>query len=407
MDEELPLPLLGRMRVVHWVALDFLLAAVVLAVSVDGAVGRTPAFGAPPWLAFAAASAAAAPLAVRRRSPLAGFALVLGGNTVVTVLGVSGNPAIPVALTLYTLALTRPSRGSAAAFAAGLSITLAADVVWLAAEHPALEGQTAIELTLASTAVIAAGWALGVARRSQRRYAAHAAEQRVRSAVTDERLRIARELHDVIAHSMSLITVKAAVTNYLLDSQPEQARAALAVIEASGHNALAEMRRMLGVLRADNEPYSPPGGTVASPEPPAPCLDDLPQLAARAAEAGVHVDVQVHDAAGLPEGVALSAYRIVQEALTNVIKHAAPTRCRVRIEATDAALNLDVTDDGQAKRAASWGAPGHGIIGMRERVALFGGDFYAGPVADGGFRVSARLPLTPSGTTAPPERNTA
>jgi signal transduction histidine kinase len=224
--------------------------------------------------------------------------------------------------------------------------------------------------------------------------------------VTEERLRIARELHDVIAHNMSLITVKASVTNYLIDSRPEQARAPLAIIEASGRSALNEMRTMLGVLRADDSPVPPSEGPGAEFErTPAPNLDDLPELVEYVAEAGVHVDLEVHGSRDLPEGVALSAYRIVQESLTNVIKHAAPTRCRVRVETTDETLSLDITDDGSGGRAPYPAVPGHGIVGMRERVGLFGGEFHAGPVPGGGFRVSARLPVTaPPRTRAPAGR---
>jgi signal transduction histidine kinase len=194
---------------------------------------------------------------------------------------------------------------------------------------------------------------------------------------------MARELHDVITHSMSLITVKASVANYLFDSRPDQVREALTVIEDTGRGVLAELRRMLGVLRAD--------GSRAQLQP-APGLDGLARLAEHAAEAGVRVDLDLDAVASVPDGMAQAAYRIVQEALTNVVKHAAPTYCRVRVGCSPQEVCIDVTDTGNPRRARAATAGGHGLIGMRERVALFGGEFTAGPVPGGGFRVTARLP---------------
>jgi signal transduction histidine kinase len=187
---------------------------------------------------------------------------------------------------------------------------------------------------------------------------------------------------------MSLITAKAAVANYLIDAQPEGVGDALTVIEDTGRHALAEMRRMLGVLRSDT-PGADPGGERA----PAPGLGDLVVLAEHARQAGVAVDLDVPPGNDLPEGVALAAYRIVQEAMTNVMKHAAPTSCRVRVARTGPEVLIEVTDAGGHRPAMPPGPGGHGIIGMRERAALFRGEFEAGPGPSGGFRVTARLPL--------------
>jgi signal transduction histidine kinase len=254
---------------------------------------------------------------------------------------------------------------------------------------PQLPGwQVRFDALAATIAVIAAGWALGAARRVQVESAARAAQQAARRAVADERLRIARELHDVITHSMSLITAKAAVANYLIGAQPDGVGDALTVIEDTGRRALAEMRRMLGVLRSDT-PGADPGGERA----PAPGLGDLAVLAERAGQAGVAVDLDVPAEDDLPEGVALAAYRIVQEAMTNVVKHAAPTSCRVRVVGTGPEVLIEVTDAGGHRPSAPSAPGGHGIIGMRERAALFGGEFEAGPGPGGGFRVTARLPL--------------
>ena len=218
--------------------------------------------------------------------------------------------------------------------------------------------------------------------------------------MADERLRIARELHDVITHSISLITVKASVANYLIDSRPDDVRDALTVIEDTGRRALTEMRRMLGVLRAGTDSAAPLPGDTGDERLPAPGLADLAGLAGHAAEAGVHADLDVDPAPGLPDGVALAAYRIIQEALTNVVKHAAPTRCRVRVDRTARDVFIDVTDAGNIRRTQHAAAGGHGFIGMRERVTLFGGEFTAGPGPGGGFRVTARLPLTATAVPA-------
>jgi signal transduction histidine kinase len=229
-------------------------------------------------------------------------------------------------------------------------------------------------------------------------------EAEARRAVTEERLRIARELHDVVAHSMSVIAVQSAVGGHVMDTQPEEARHALAAIEATSRSALTEMRRLLGVLRQDGEP----AGSLV----PSPGLADLAPLVAQVGEAGLKVWVQVDGERGpVPPGVDLSAYRIIQEALTNVIKHAGPATACVRVSYEKGAVALEITDDGpgrnDGRRGAAPGRPdgsradavtspfstGHGIIGMRERVAVFGGEFAAGPRDSGGFRVFARLPI--------------
>jgi Signal transduction histidine kinase len=390
--------LIRRMRHGHWVAVDCAVAAMLLGVSVTGALGRQPNYGIPVWVAIAASAAVALPVAVRRIWPMAAFIVVLALNTVVILIGISGDPGVAVALMLYTVAESRPRRRSLPALACALAITTAADAVEKLIGKPLLEWQPAVDVIAATTAVTAATWALGAAIREQRRYSARSAEQLARQAVADERLRIARELHDVVAHSMTLITVKAGVTHYLIDSQPQEARSALRVIEATGRNALTEMRRMLEVLRADTPPASGSGDDGDDGDDdraPMPGLADLGALTALAAEAGVRADLCVRGGRELPEGIALSTYRIVQEALTNVVKHAAPTGCRVLVDLTDGDLVIEVTDDGPGNGGRPTAEGGHGIVGMRERVNLYGGEFSAGPRPQGGYRVSARLPLPP------------
>jgi signal transduction histidine kinase len=208
--------------------------------------------------------------------------------------------------------------------------------------------------------------------------------------VSEERLRIARELHDVVAHSMSLIAVKAGVANHVAASRPEEAADALRVIEDTSKQALTEMRRVLGVLRTDDAPRD----ELA----PAPGLGNLPELAERAASAGVRVILDLRADPDLPTGVSLSGYRIVQEALTNVIRHAAPARCAVTVTARDGEVRIEVVDDGAGRGVPpAEHHPGHGLAGMRERALACGGEFTAGPHSGSGFRVNARLPYQARG----------
>ncbi|MFF9624413.1 sensor histidine kinase [Streptomyces griseosporeus] len=205
--------------------------------------------------------------------------------------------------------------------------------------------------------------------------------QAARRRADEERLRIARELHDVLAHSISVINVQAGVGLALLDSDPEQARTALTTIKAQSKEALGEVRQVLDTLRA-------PG---AAPRTPAPGLDRLPELVEQAASAGLTVEVTGR-APQLPPGADLAAFRIVQEALTNVVRHSGSRHARVRLERARGALRLSVDDDGPATGAEAGGS-GNGLAGMRERAAALGGTIEAGPRPDGGFRVLAVLPL--------------
>jgi signal transduction histidine kinase len=245
---------------------------------------------------------------------------------------------------------------------------------------------TSLKLDLLSTLsfswfAIVAGWTLGRSARARRQYADQLAEHRAQKAVSEERLRIAREMHDVVAHSMSVIVMKAAVANHVYDTRPEESRQALGVIESVSRAALADIQRVLGSLRSAGEAQLAPS----------PGLDELPTLVENARLADVQVELDHETIPALPAAVQLSAYRIVQEALTNVIKHAsAPARCTVRITAERGELHLAVTDDGIPRRPI--GEPGHGLIGMRERAALHHGTLVAGRQPGGGFAVHARLP---------------
>ena len=242
---------------------------------------------------------------------------------------------------------------------------------------------------------MAASCIAGLLVRERREHAAALRERAVAEAVTAERLRIARELHDAVAHSIGIIAIQAGVGGRVIRTQPDQAREALRVIEATSRETLSGLRRTVVSLRQAERGVT---ASEQSPLAPAPGLADLERLAAATADAGVHVDVHRRgNQRPLPTEIDLSAYRVVQEALTNVVRHAGTSRCEVVVEYGSEELSVEVVDDG---RGAEGNGPGHGfgIIGMRERVGLLGGRLTTGPRPEGGFRVAARLPLpTPLG----------
>ncbi|GAB3744178.1 sensor histidine kinase [Microlunatus parietis] len=265
--------------------------------------------------------------------------------------------------------------GLLASAAAGPAIPLPADL--LRVVGPVLLGFS----------IIGAGWAIGRAVRDRRAYLTRTAEELAARAVAEERLRIARDLHDIVAHHLSLITVKAGVAAHVATARPAEVPDALRVIERTSRDALDETRHLLDLLRT---------GSAADDLAPAPTIDRLPELVTAAGTAGVEVELAVDGLEGLPDDVGRSVYRIVQEAVTNVVRHAVTKRCRVRVDGQPHEVRVEVINDGPAKR----GTPerqGHGLIGMRERVALHGGDFEARPGVDGGFMITAVLPYLPRG----------
>ena len=389
-----PPPLGRRPSRARLVALDIAAAAGYLFLLLPAAPAA-PAEVAP-WIPYALTAAIVAPVAVRRVWPVPVFAVVLTLTVAGTLLRVTVEPFVAAAYAIYPVALGRPNAsriGTPVKALLGVAIAVAVVLVVSGPTHPGATtpprtaGWTGSAIMLAFGCLLLAGvWIVGRAVRERREYAARAAERLAERAVTEERLRIARELHDIVAHGMSLIAVKAGVANHVLRERPEEAHDALRLIETTSRGALTEMRRMLGVLRADG---APPADLD-----PAPGLAGLPDLVERAAMAGVRVDSEVQDVDGLPEGVALAAYRIVQEAVTNVIKHAAPATCRVVVAGEGGTLTIEVTDDGPgARMPPEQAGTGHGLIGMRERAALYGGTLTAGPRPDGGFAVSARIPV--------------
>jgi signal transduction histidine kinase len=331
------------------------------------------------------------PLAARRRFPGTVLALCVATGLAFATLFMPPfllGPAILVAV--YSVAAYGDRKVSLAGLAVA-EIGLAA--VWLT---PAMLERSTFLLFMG---VIAVAWVLGHFVGDRQVYAAQleertaeleqAREELARQAVTEERLRLARELHDVVAHAMSVIAVQSGVGAHVAASRPEEVGKALAAIEATSRGALEELRRLLGVLRQDSEPQAS--------LTPVPGLANLDSLLAEVGKAGLAVRVRVEGTPlPLPAGVDLSAYRIVQEALTNVVKHAGPAHAQVTIGYRDQDVTVEVTDDGGgAVASATHGrvGTGHGLIGMRERVAAFNGHLEVGPCPGGGFRVAARLPL--------------
>jgi signal transduction histidine kinase len=382
-----------RARVSPWV-FDSVLAAAAAALSVSlfaSELSRSGLASGVVVLGYALALLHTLSLAARRRFPMTVLATSVASGLAFAAIGLPPvllGPAILVPV--YTVAAYRERRVSL--------IGLAAAEVGLAGVQ-LTPGRTDLSTWVGNTLVLAAAWLLGNFVGDRRAYAAQleertaeleqAREDLARRAVTDERLRLARELHDVVAHSMSVIAVQSAVGAHVAEAQPEEARKALAAIETASRAALEELRRLLGVLRQDDggEPY----GSLA----PVPGLADLDTLLAEVGKVGLAVKVRVEGVRPeLPAGVDLSAYRIVQEALTNVVRHAGPTRAQVVVCYGDREIAVEITDDGKGAPSDGRTAKvGHGIIGMRERVALFGGDLEAGPRPGGGFRVAARLPF--------------
>jgi signal transduction histidine kinase len=256
---------------------------------------------------------------------------------------------------------------------------------------------TPVEDLFWTAALLGVPWAAGklVRERQQRAVMAEdraviaerEREERAKLAVADERARIARELHDVVAHNVSVMVVQAGAGRRMLDLDPARSRDAFESIEDTGRQALVEMRRLLGVLRKDDEQLA-----LA----PQPSLEHVGSLLEQVRDAGMPVTLRIEgDPRPLPQGVDLSAYRIIQEALTNALKHAGPASGEVVLRYGDGDLEIEISDDGRggaASQPALVGG-GNGLVGMRERVALHGGDLHAGARSSGGYSLSARLPL--------------
>ncbi len=328
-------------------------------------------------------------LALRRRAPLAGL-LVMSSALAAQVLLVEPvalffGGFLPIALMTYAVGAHASKTSTAVA---GLAAALCALLVVTSAV-PALH---ALGDGLFDGVVLVTVWTVGYIVGARGRRAeelarrANRLEREREHVVGEERARLARELHDIVAHSVSVIAVQAQAGEALMD-EPERAAAAFRSIQATSHQALVELRRLLGLLRAVEGPAD---------RAPQPGLSEVDELVEQMRAAGLTIDLSVH---GSPRrvdpGVDLSAYRVVQEALTNALRHAGPARARVEIRYLPHAIEVEVVDDGRGSAAAA-GAHGHGLVGMRERVTLYGGEVSAGSAPGGGFAVRARLPLEPA-----------
>jgi signal transduction histidine kinase len=337
------------------------------------------------------ALATVAPLAVRRRFPLAVSTVVAAGVSV-QVVAAEGAPAtfasfVATMICIYTLA--REARP--AAIAAGYAI-IAVAVTAITLVQARADPIEPFEFVYPVVYFTLAGGLGAIVRQRALRLSAvedraavleRELEREAELAAAHERARVARELHDVVAHGLSLMVVQAEAAEELLGRSPDDAVAPLRRVQDTGRESLGEMRRLLGVLRAAD------GG--APSRAPQPSLLRIPELVREAAEVGLAVDMEVTgDATGLPLGLELAAYRIVQEALTNTRRHACARRACVRLEHSPSGLRIEVTDDGHGPMAN--GHIGHGLIGMRERAALYGGTLSTGTTQNGGFRVTAVLP---------------
>jgi signal transduction histidine kinase len=284
-----------------------------------------------------------------------------------------------IPLGAYTVAAYRPLREVATAAAAIAALLV---LLLLAPVHGFGIAELAVTVGAYGGAMLI-GWTTQSRRQRIQALEHHQAEAALRAAA-DERLRIAQELHDVVAHSLGVIAVQSGVGMKVLDTDPAEAQRAFVNISRTSRASLAEIRRLLGMVRnAEGMPaYTPVPG-----------LSDLQRLVQEVSDAGLPVDLRVDgDVARLPSGVGLTAYRIVQEALTNTLRHAHASRAAVQLECTPDILVLEVSDDG---RGPGGNGRGHGLIGMRERVAVYGGSLDTGANAGGGYRVAVRLPYAP------------
>jgi signal transduction histidine kinase len=335
------------------------------------------------------------PVAFRRRNPLRIFGVTGMATTLYYMLGFpDSNGQLGILLAFYTVAANEPRRRAfvaAAITAIGILLSLMG--------YAASGSLSTWAASLGSTYLLfGVAWLVGDNLRVRRAYTRELEdratdlmadrEDRASMAVIEERARIARELHDVVAHYVSVMVVQAAAARRVGDKDPAAARGALEAVESAGRTALAEMRRMLEVLRADDPGMGPQPG-----------LDELDRLIEHVRGVGLPVELKiVGTACCLPAGMDLAAYRIVQEALTNTVKHGGKASAIVTVRYTTDTLEIEVMDDGRGAAAPllSLGVPGgHGLIGMKERVALFGGQLSVGPVLTGGYRVFARMPIEP------------
>jgi signal transduction histidine kinase len=331
--------------------------------------------------------AAAGALALRRRHPVIVLSLVFGITLVYNVVGYANGPIWLTLVVAYITAVVRGHRRAAAiAAVAGVGIFPWLDVLLRDGPAPSPASVAA----LAAWVLVLLGGAEAVrVRRERAAEAVRIKEEEALRRASEERLRIARELHDALGHHLSLINVQSGVALHLNAELPEQARNSLSAIKQASKEALSELRSVLDILRQEGEP---------APRSPTSTLARLDELASQASAAGLEVRTETEGKVrAVPFSVDVAAYRIVQEALTNVTRHAGPATATVRVSYGERDLTVEVDDDGHGGPAPNGAGSGKGIVGMRERAAALGGELQAGPRAGGGFRVWARLPLDDAG----------
>ena len=369
----------------RWVAAGLVIAAQVVLWTGDVLPGL------PKPVAAALSVVIPGAVALRRRWPLPTGSLILIATASIFLAG-ANNYSVPLSIAwmcgLYALAVWTETRE----FIAALILVAVSNVV--TALGPV------VDLSGAALFTIVPGVAMVITRRAVRdrqlladTLAARAEllerehEMREKEALAEERARIARELHDLVAHHVSVMVVQAGVERHALPEGQESTRETLTAIEQAGRQALVEARRLLGVLRRN-------GDSDGEELEPQPNVEQVRFLIDQVERAGLPVSLSVEgEEAPLPAGVDLCAYRIVQEALTNALKHAGPARAEVLLRYAPSGLDIEVRDDGRGATAPNGDGSGHGLIGMRERVALYGGELRTGPRAGGGFEVRAHLPL--------------
>jgi signal transduction histidine kinase len=369
-----------RLRRVDPLVWDTLLAVAVLLVSIGGAMAarhdpqaRAP-LGAEDSLLLVLGCA---PLVIRRRRPLAVLFTVLASAVVLSWVAEGFELSLAVAVAVYSAAAHLP-RDRFARLVVPTSV-----VAVVACQTLGYPGTNWVEVAIAATFSAGLPMLIGRIGFNRRRRISLDRERAAAEAVTQERVRIARELHDIVAHAMSVMVVQAGAARTVVGDDPEAARAAIGRIEETGREGLREMRRLIGILK---------GGGDGADLTPQPGLERLEPLLDSIRGAGVPVESVVHgEPRPLPAGIDLAAYRFVQEALTNVVKHAGGASARVSFEWSPDALVVEVADDGRGAPAERASA-GHGLVGMRERVALYGGSLEGGPRPGGGFVVRATLP---------------
>jgi signal transduction histidine kinase len=369
-------------------------AAIVagVGISIAGSVvgqGRTHGPEGPMWVDIVLSVLIATPLLARRRFP---FGAPVAVGVAVVFASFVDNALVPFdfiaflagASAVFLLALRRDPRQAVA----GLAMAVGVEAIVVRNDPRGQIGQL-IFVSLIFAVVWTIGFTLGrksVEADEAKERAARAEwerEEQARLAVAEERARIARELHDVVGHSVSVMTVQASGVRRLLRPDQEREREALLVVERTGREALAEMRRMVGVLRRPEE---------APALAPQPSLEHLDRLVEQARESGLPVELRIEgEPVALPAGIDLTAYRLVQEGLTNAIKHANANRAEVIVHYTSGGIEVMISDDGKGVGNGDGG--GHGLVGMRERVSVYGGELDAGPQAGGGYRLHAKLPL--------------